>query len=166
MSESVSERRAAIEMGASLRHARSLLQEDLANHTCPALTWTRPESNHGYIEIVEGPQCDFDPSIWLRDEVDNDSPANRTPDGLPDPIGPANLTLDLAVSQLPSSNLFRLPGGSIDVRNGGAVTDVKARVSRGRAPQQAFEIKATAPVARTGIVHQFGRLGGQLDRLV
>ncbi|MCA9239909.1 MAG: hypothetical protein KDA37_06910 [Planctomycetales bacterium] len=123
VSESVSERRAAIEMGASLRHARSLLQEDLANHTCPALTWTRPESNHGYIEIVEGPQCDFDPSIWLRDEVDNDSPANRTPDGLPDPIGPANLTLDLAVSQLPSSNLFRLPGGSIDVRNGGAVTD-------------------------------------------
>ncbi len=78
VSASIADRRAGIEMSSSLRHARSVLQDDLNNATCPAIPWTRPESNQGYLEIVEGPQSDFDPSIWIRDEND---------DGLPDTVG-------------------------------------------------------------------------------
>lgn len=121
VSESVAKRRASIEMSSQLRYARNLLQADLANHTCPAIPWVRPESNHGYIEIVEGPQSDFDPSIYLQD-ADND--------GFVDPVGPASnqVQLDLAISQLPGSTLNRLPGSNVAmdsqyVTDGGGLGD-------------------------------------------
>src|SRR6478672_5356696 len=54
ISNSVRNRRATIEMSAQLRHVRNVLQQDLQGATCPGVTWQRPESNHGYIEIIEG----------------------------------------------------------------------------------------------------------------
>src|SRR5947208_928832 len=54
VSNSVRNRRATIEMSSQLRHVRNVLQQDLQLATCPGITWQRPESNHGYIEIIEG----------------------------------------------------------------------------------------------------------------
>ncbi len=54
VSNSVRNRRATIEMSGQLRHVRNVLQQDLQGATCPGLTWQRPESNHGYIELIEG----------------------------------------------------------------------------------------------------------------
>src|SRR5688572_31697839 len=54
VSGSVRNRRATIEMSGQLRHVRNMLQQDLQGATCPGLTWQRPESNHGYIELIEG----------------------------------------------------------------------------------------------------------------
>ncbi len=54
ISNSVKNRRATIEMSSQLRHVRNVLQQDLQGATCPGQTWQRPESNHGYIEIIEG----------------------------------------------------------------------------------------------------------------
>lgn len=68
VSDSVRNRRATIELGGQLRHVRNVLQADLANATCPGLTWRRPESNQGYIEIVEGQYRDYNPSV-LTDGV-------------------------------------------------------------------------------------------------
>src|SRR5262249_33664982 len=55
ISNSVRKGRATVEMSNQLRHLRNVLQQDLQGATCPGLTWQKPESNHGYIEIVEGP---------------------------------------------------------------------------------------------------------------
>src|SRR4051794_549016 len=55
VSSSVSRRRATMELNAQIREVRNVLQEDLQGATCPGLTWQRPESNHGYIELIEGP---------------------------------------------------------------------------------------------------------------
>ncbi|MCH2184006.1 MAG: prepilin-type N-terminal cleavage/methylation domain-containing protein [Mariniblastus sp.] len=65
---SVQKRRAMIEMSGQLRHARNVLQRDLAGATCPAVTWQRPESNHGYLEIIEGPLTDANPTGLIFDE--------------------------------------------------------------------------------------------------
>ncbi len=111
ISNSVSRRRATMEMNTQLRHVRGVLQRDLAGATCPAIPWQRPESNHGYLEIIEGPRTDYDPSIWLRD-TDND--------GIPD--GPGGLSLDLVVSQLPSSNALVLPGSEYAYATPASVT--------------------------------------------
>src|SRR4051794_7288087 len=54
ISNSVRNRRATIEMASQLRQVRNVLQQDLQLATCPGITWQRPESNHGYIEIIEG----------------------------------------------------------------------------------------------------------------
>ena len=55
ISNSVRNRRATTEMSGQMRHVRNVLQQDLQGATCPGVTWQRPESNHGYIEIIEGP---------------------------------------------------------------------------------------------------------------
>src|SRR4051794_29411021 len=55
ISNSVKNRRATIEMSGQLRRVRNALQQDLQGATCPGVTWQRPEANHGYIEIIEGP---------------------------------------------------------------------------------------------------------------
>ena len=67
VSDSVRNRRATVEMSSQIRHVRNVLQQDLEGATCPGLPWQRPESNHGYIEIIEGrfreesqPVRDFD----------------------------------------------------------------------------------------------------------
>jgi prepilin-type N-terminal cleavage/methylation domain-containing protein len=71
LSNSVRDRRAVVEMSGQLRHARNMLQQDLEGATCNGLVWQRPDENQGYIEIIEGPQTDSNPSPMLRD-TDND----------------------------------------------------------------------------------------------
>ncbi|WP_146443973.1 PilW family protein [Botrimarina colliarenosi] len=101
ISTSVTKRRATIEMSSALRNVRETLARDLRGATCPAIPWQRPESNHGYLEIIEGPQNDYYPSPWL---FDGDG------DGQADPIGTnPDQRIDLALSSLPGSNL----GGNV-----------------------------------------------------
>ena len=74
VSKSVSNRRATMELNAQIREVRNVLQEDLQGATCPGLTWQRPESNHGYIEIIEGPAREGEAST-LIDANPNSKPA-------------------------------------------------------------------------------------------
>jgi prepilin-type N-terminal cleavage/methylation domain-containing protein len=67
VSNSVRNRRATIVMTNQLRHVRNTLQQDLQGATCPGVTWQRPESNHGYIELIEGIQNDQNPTGLVRD---------------------------------------------------------------------------------------------------
>lgn len=96
VSSSVTRRRATIEMSSALRNVRETLARDLAGATCPAVPWQRPESNVGYIEIIEGPQNDYYPSIHLFD---------GNGDGEPDDITSTLSGIDLTLSSLPGSNL-------------------------------------------------------------
>src|SRR3954462_9421654 len=54
ISNGVRNRRGRAEMSGALRQVRNKLQQDLQGATCPGITWQKPESNHGYIEIIEG----------------------------------------------------------------------------------------------------------------
>ena len=94
ISDSVQKRRATVEMSNSIRHVRNVLQQDLAGATCPTIPWQRPESNHGYLEIIEGPHSDFYPTTLLQD---TDNPRDGRPD--------LNTGLDPELSQVPGSNL-------------------------------------------------------------
>jgi prepilin-type N-terminal cleavage/methylation domain-containing protein len=71
VSNSVRNRRATVEMTNQLRHMRNTLQQDLQGATCPGATWQRPESNHGYIELIEGIHNDQNPTGLIRD-LNND----------------------------------------------------------------------------------------------
>ncbi len=105
---SVQKRRATIEMSGQLRHARNVLQRDLAGATCPAVTWQRPESNHGYLEIIEGPLTDANPTALIQD---------RNGDG---DFEDANESrIDPTVSLLPRNNLFE------DDDNNGSISDAE-----------------------------------------
>ncbi|MGL4513740.1 MAG: PilW family protein [Lacipirellulaceae bacterium] len=117
ISGSVTRRRATIEMSGALRNVREILARDLKGATCPAVPWQRPESNHGYLELVEGPQNDYYPSPWLYDGPDADTDT----DGLLR-LSPAGVTpgIDLASSTLPGSNL-RPPGASTKEEGRGRV---------------------------------------------
>lgn len=95
ISGSISRRRATIEMASSLRTVRETLARDLAGATCPTVPDQRPESNHGYFEIIEGPQNDYYPTPWAWD---------GDADGVGNPIG-ATPGIDLSISSLPGSNL-------------------------------------------------------------
>ena len=112
---SITRRRATIEMSGVVRHVRETLSRDLENATCPAIPWQRPESNHGYLEIIEGPQNDYYPSIWLFDSVDDD---DGNPDGFTE-IDGQTPGIDLALSSLPGSNL-RGPNFPTDEEGRGA----------------------------------------------
>ena len=102
ISGSVTRRRATIEMASSLQKVREVLARDLAGATCPAVPWQRPESNVGYLEIIEGPQNDYYPTPWIWFSPSN----NLSP--VSDNIGNAP-GIDLSISTLPGSNL----GGDI-----------------------------------------------------
>jgi hypothetical protein len=78
---SVRNRRATAEMSGQLRHVRNVLQQDLQGATCPGLTWQRPESNHGYIEIIEGQYRDYLPSMLTDGNLDSDQNGNADLDG-------------------------------------------------------------------------------------
>jgi type II secretory pathway component PulJ len=122
---SVQIRRATIEMSGQLRHARNVLQRDLAGATCPAVTWQRPESNHGYLEIIEGPLTDANPTALIQRGEGNLYENIQNMYKLPEqqeefmefdssnPSGPVKI--DPAVSLLPRNNLFEDvdPNGSI-----------------------------------------------------
>lgn len=120
ISDSVQQRRATGEMSNSLRHARNVLQRDLAGVTCNMLPWQKPEWNHGYFELIEGPYCDFFASALI------DS-------GAPD----LNGELDYELSAVPSSNLLQqgiangLPARSVtDGRALGDYDDILMFTSR------------------------------------
>ena len=59
---SVAKSRTLLELNGDLRGARNIIQMDLSNTTCPTLPWTRPESGHGYFEIIEGQFNDLNPT--------------------------------------------------------------------------------------------------------
>ncbi|MCI0333764.1 MAG: type II secretion system GspH family protein [Planctomycetes bacterium] len=93
VSNSVRNRRATIEMTNQLRQVRNVLQQDLQGATSPGITWQRPDSNHGYIELIEGPSNDQDPTPLVRD-------ADR--DGV---LEPSEIQLDPALSPIPRNNI-------------------------------------------------------------
>jgi hypothetical protein len=109
LSESVSKRRSAIEVGTQLRHVRNVLQRDLEGATCPVIPWQRPESDVGYFEIVEGPYSDFRPSLLTDGQ----------------PVAVNNPEIDHAISTIPSSNLnFTATAGRESwVTDGGGLGD-------------------------------------------
>jgi hypothetical protein len=89
VSNSVRNRRATIELSGQLRHARNVLQQDLQGATCPGSTWQRSESNHGYIELVEGQYREGNATNLIN--------GNNSP-----PLDPE---IDHAASILPTSNM-------------------------------------------------------------
>jgi hypothetical protein len=101
ITDSVRNRRATIEMSAQLRHVRNMLQQDLQAATCPGVTWQRPESNHGYIEIIEGIFRDSFPSMLTDGDDDSDNNGNPDIDG--DTIPDVD-ELDAKASFVPRNN--------------------------------------------------------------
>jgi prepilin-type N-terminal cleavage/methylation domain-containing protein len=97
VSNSVRNRRATMEMNAQIRQVRNTLQEDLQGATCPGLTWQRPESNHGYIEIIEGPAREGEASTLIDANPNVSPPLNWPPT-------PANPEIDHKTSIIPSSD--------------------------------------------------------------
>lgn len=97
VSNSVRNRRATMEMNAQIRQVRNTLQEDLQGATCPGLTWQRPESNHGYIEIIEGPAREGEASTLIDANPNASPPLNWPPT-------PANPEIDHTTSIIPSSD--------------------------------------------------------------
>lgn len=131
ISSSVTRRRATIEMSSALRNVRETLARDLAGATCPAVPWQRPESNHGYLEIIEGPQNDYYPTPWLWDGPDTDDPSlGPQPDGIGSVPG-----IDLTISSLPGSNL-RAPGVSLDEEGVGLAIGSNAPLRGTNAPPE------------------------------
>ncbi len=97
VSKSVSNRRATMELNAQIREVRNVLQEDLQGATCPGLTWQRPESNHGYIEIIEGPAREGEASTLIDARPNDPTPNNWPPTA-------ANPEIDHVTSTIPSSD--------------------------------------------------------------
>ncbi|WP_145246761.1 prepilin-type N-terminal cleavage/methylation domain-containing protein [Aeoliella mucimassa] len=117
LSSSVTKRQAVIEVNNQVRQVRNTLQRDLAGITCPTLPWTKPESNAGYFEYIEGIHCDFFPSDLTDDLSSNPIPGE----------------IDHASSTLPASNTnFALsnPGWVTDGGGLGDYDDVLAFTSR------------------------------------
>ncbi len=110
VSDSVRNRRSTIELSGQLRQVRNMLQADLANATCPGLTWRRPESNQGYVEIIEGPY--------------REGNASRLVDGL-QATDPLNPEIDHTTSLLPASNVdfTKVSGQERWVSDGGGLGD-------------------------------------------
>src|SRR3989304_2348287 len=72
VSNSVRNRRATIEMSSQLRHVRHVLQQDQQGPTCPGAPWQRPESNHGYSELIEGQYRETRPIMRTDGVPDSD----------------------------------------------------------------------------------------------
>src|SRR4051812_12011645 len=112
ISNSVRNRRATIEMSAPLRHVRDVLQQDFQGGACPGVTWQRPESNHGYIEIIEGPYKEG----YATNLIDADPNARPAQNWPPTPLNPE---IDHATSTIPSSNLTPFKDASWATDGGG-----------------------------------------------
>lgn len=115
VSNSVRNRRATIELSGQIRHVRNMLQQDLQGATCPGLTWQRPESNHGYIELIEGQYRERDASGLLN--LNGGSP----------PISPSAIApkINHETSIIPTSNLLdtSVAGRTNWVTDGGGLGD-------------------------------------------
>lgn len=127
VSGSVRNRRATVEMSGQIRHVRNVLQQDLQGATCPGSTWQRPESNHGYIELIEGAHREGNASSL----IDGQPPTALNPE------------IDHAASSIPSSNLpFADPSWATDGAGLGDFDDILMLTVRneiepfvGRAPK-------------------------------
>jgi prepilin-type N-terminal cleavage/methylation domain-containing protein len=106
----VRNRRATLELSSQMRQVRNTLQQDLQGATCPGLTWQRPESNHGYIEYIEGPNRDGNATNLLDSDPSN--AVNWPPTDL-------NPEIDQKTSTLPSS----VPASELELKNAGWATD-------------------------------------------
>src|SRR6476469_8405825 len=95
ISNSVRNRRATTEMSGQLRRVRNALQQDLQGATCPGVTWQRSESNHGYVEIIEGPYREGNATNLI--DADPNTAGTKTW-----PPSPTNPEIDHKVSTLPS----------------------------------------------------------------
>ncbi len=102
LSNSVKNRRATTEMSSQLRHVRNVLQQDLQGATCPGQTWQRPESNHGYIEIIEGQYREGYASNLVDADPNNPSTAASV----------LNPEIDHVASTLPSSEPKYFPNAN------------------------------------------------------
>jgi len=121
ITNSVTRRRATIEMSSQLRHMRNVMQQDLQGATCPGVTWQRPESNHGYIEVIEGLYREGN----ATNLIDRD-PNNKNT--LPSVINPE---IDHNASIIPSSNLpFKDPSWATDAAGLGDADDILMLTSR------------------------------------
>src|SRR4051812_44200726 len=96
ISNGVRNRRAATGMLGGLREVWNKLQQDLQGATCSGITWQKPESNHGYIEIIEGQYHEG----YATNLIDADPADSKT---WPPTI--LNPEIDHKASTLPSSNL-------------------------------------------------------------
>jgi type II secretory pathway pseudopilin PulG len=118
ISNSVRNRRATTEMSGQLRHVRNVLQQDLQGATCPGVTWQRPEWNHGYIEIIEGPNKEGQASNLLDADPEVAIPKHWPP-SVRDP------EIDHKASTLPSSKPpFRDPTWATDGAGLGDADDI------------------------------------------
>jgi type II secretory pathway pseudopilin PulG len=116
VSGSVRNRRATVEMSGQLRGVRNVLQQDLQGATCPGTTWQRPESNHGYIELIEGQYREGNASNLIDGKPNATAPIPTNW-----PPTPANPEIDHLASNIPSSNLpFPDPSWATD---GGGLGD-------------------------------------------
>ena len=78
--------------------------------TCPGLTWQRPESNHGYIEIIEGPCREGEASRLI--DGNPSTPTSKAPTGRISPNwppSPLNPEIDHTTSMIPSSDANTTP---------------------------------------------------------
>jgi prepilin-type N-terminal cleavage/methylation domain-containing protein len=107
VSNSVRNRRATVEMTNQLRHLRNTLQQDLQGATCPGATWQRPESNHGYIELIEGIHNDQNPTGLVKGDLDGDGKI----------VYPNETELDPQQSTVPRNNIA-LDGADGSTPNG------------------------------------------------
>jgi prepilin-type N-terminal cleavage/methylation domain-containing protein len=105
VSNSVRNRRATTEMTNNLRHVRNVLQQDLQGATCPGVTWQKIDSNHGYIELIEGLYSDLNPTPLVQD---------LNGDG--DYVDLDESQLNPALSPIPRNNL------GADANNDGKIT--------------------------------------------
>lgn len=114
----VRNRRASMELGGQLRLARARLFKDLAGATSSARP-KLPSDDHddGYIELIEGPWCDKNPSLLV--------------DGTDNGVTSTNPEIDYAVSVLPSSQLLAAGTGAVTDGSGlGDYDDILALTVR------------------------------------
>jgi prepilin-type N-terminal cleavage/methylation domain-containing protein len=114
----VRNRRATLELSSQMRQVRNTLQQDLQGATCPGQTWQKPESNHGYIEYIEGPYRDGNATNLVDGDPTNTSTTNLPPTE-------TNPEIDHQTSTLPSSNLpLKDPGWATDGSGLGDYDDI------------------------------------------
>ncbi len=75
----VTNSRALVEISERLRSTRNRLQLDLAGHTATTIPPLRPEDGEGYLEIIEGPNTDLNPTALLAPACANADGVRRRP---------------------------------------------------------------------------------------
>jgi prepilin-type N-terminal cleavage/methylation domain-containing protein len=149
VSNSVRNQRANLELMGQMRQVRNVLQQDLQGATCPGITWQRPESNHGYIELIEGPAREGNATNLIDEDPSGVGPRN--------PPSPLNPEIDHAMSTLPSSNLpFKSSSWATDGGGLGDFDDILMLTVRNEHEPFVGRVPADVVNAR-GLAQTFGR---------